>query len=192
MLLLLIGLSPMVVFAGAAAGAPFVRAALLSAAAAVSDPAMVDVRLASNAATASGLSVCEKLSGGNGTDPGAGVVDPADAAPAAAADDDMNPGYAEANFELALAAFCAYFSIASAAAWAVAELGLDEFQPFTADTAAWAAAATADVCCCACCRYDCWAHSSAMFVKASSDSTWTAGRSCRFSQVSRVGIQFLS
>lgn len=141
----------------------------------VNAPEIVVVKLASNAATASGDKVCEKLNGGNGTDPGAGVVC------------DINPGYDAANLELAVAALAAYFSIASAAAWAVALLLL-LFHPFTADTAAWAAAATADVCCCAWARYDCCAHSSAIFVNANNASTCTAGRSCKLSHVNSVGI----
>jgi hypothetical protein len=48
---------------------------------------MVWVRLASKAATASGLRVWEKLRGGNGTDPGAPAVVAAETAPAAAAAD---------------------------------------------------------------------------------------------------------
>jgi hypothetical protein len=78
---------------------------------------MVDVKLASKAATASTDKVCENDSGGNGTDPGAGAT---------------REGYGYLEGAYLLAASMASF-----------QEGVD---PLTAETAACAAAATADVC----------------------------------------------
>jgi len=131
-----------------------------------SDPAIVDVRLASNAATASGDKVCENDKGGNGTDPGAGEIR------FAGTEEDVDPAPAAVSCLFA-------FSTAS----------------FIADTAAAAATALDDDECgggAVFWKYDCCAHSSAMFVRASNASTWTAGRSCKFSHVRIVGIQFCS
>lgn len=168
---------------------------------------IVCVRDASNAATASGDKVCEKLNGGNGTDPGA--APPAAAAPAATAAADkygLNLDGATPNL----------FAAASTASVHAVEVdGSPELPilmggvappllvlPLTAEddrvaaccAAARAAAdvAAAAAAAAAAAEYGCDTaqHNSATFVSANNASTCTAGRSCKFNHDNKTGIQF--